>query len=307
MLNKKPIFILGFQYGGSNILLNLLRSHPKVCSPRGEIQEVFKGKGFPRPKESIPVMFSKLWGYLPIFLSQKQDIFSLDLWEKRHKFSENTIERVDKILFNEKFKAREPSQNKYKSQEIEYTMDEIIDSRLLCKILNGNIFLTDMLYNMYPDAVFIALVRNGFALCEGNLRRGHDVRTISQFYEKGCQKMISDEIRITNYHIIKFEDILDRPIESMKKIYDFAALDMNEVKKVRLETKKMVTNDGKHEHIHGVNRKQVIWYDLESFYLHLQKDVTTNQIKRLTEDQKELIKQNAFNSLKYFDYINVPT
>jgi hypothetical protein len=68
----------------------------------------------------------------------------------------------------------------------------------------------------------------------------------------------------------------------------------------------MVTNDGKHEHIHGVNRKQVIWYDLENFYLHLQKDVTTNQIKRLTEDQKEVIKQYAFNSLNYFDYINVP-
>ena len=45
MFNQKPIFIVAFARGGSNILLNLLRSHPEVCSPRGETHEVFRGKG----------------------------------------------------------------------------------------------------------------------------------------------------------------------------------------------------------------------------------------------------------------------
>ena len=41
MKNKQPIFIAGLMLSGTNILLNLLRSHPYVCSPRGETFEVF--------------------------------------------------------------------------------------------------------------------------------------------------------------------------------------------------------------------------------------------------------------------------
>ena len=54
MLNKRPIFIIGFARGGTNIILNLLRSHPDVCSPRGETDQVFRGKGrFPLIKEPL--------------------------------------------------------------------------------------------------------------------------------------------------------------------------------------------------------------------------------------------------------------
>lgn len=303
MLNKRPIFIVGFQYGGSNILLNLLRSHPNVCSPRGEIQEVFKGKGFPKPKEPLQVFFSKLLGYLPILISQRQDIFSLDLWQPRKQFSETTISRIDRILFYDKFKAMDPSQNLYKSEGVKYSKQEVAESRILCKLLNGNIFLTDMLYQMYPDAVFIAVVRNGFALCEGHNRRGRDIKTISQLYEKGCQKIISDSIKIENYHIIKLEDLLENPAEGINRLYKYAHLNIQEVNRVRLETKKVLTSDGKHEHIHGVKKKQLVWYDIDKIGQHFEKNVNINQIKRLTEDQMRIITDHAYNSLKYFSYI----
>lgn len=44
MLNKKPLFINAFARGGSNILMNLLMSHPGVCVSNGETHKVFKGQ-----------------------------------------------------------------------------------------------------------------------------------------------------------------------------------------------------------------------------------------------------------------------
>jgi len=61
MLNVKPIFIVGFQRGGTGILMNLLLSHPNVCTPRGETHQVFRGARNLLPVEPLSTYFSKLW------------------------------------------------------------------------------------------------------------------------------------------------------------------------------------------------------------------------------------------------------
>ena len=43
---------------------------------------------------------------------------------------------------------------------------------MLSKNGTGTVFATDLLAKMYPDATFIALIRNGLAICEGFTRRG---------------------------------------------------------------------------------------------------------------------------------------
>ena len=40
-----PIFILGIQRGGTNQILNILRSHPATSWPQGEFHEVFRPRG----------------------------------------------------------------------------------------------------------------------------------------------------------------------------------------------------------------------------------------------------------------------
>ena len=37
-----PIFLLGIQRGGTNQILNILRSHPATFWPSGEFHEVFR-------------------------------------------------------------------------------------------------------------------------------------------------------------------------------------------------------------------------------------------------------------------------
>ena len=91
--NKKPIFIVGFARGGSAIMLNILRSHPRVCSPCGETHEVFLGKG----RRTIFDTFFRRLDYLPIILSERRNIFSTSDWSKRKLVSDSSSRRIDSI------------------------------------------------------------------------------------------------------------------------------------------------------------------------------------------------------------------
>jgi len=123
--NKKPIFIVGFARGGSSIMLNILRSHPKVCFTCGETQEVFFGKG----RRTIFDTFFRRLDYLPIILSEKRNIFSTSDWSKRKLFSDSSSRRIDSILFKDRFRREE----NLKGPSEDYTVEEIGESRLLCK------------------------------------------------------------------------------------------------------------------------------------------------------------------------------
>jgi len=147
--NKKPIFIVGFARGGSSIMLNILRSHPKVCFTCGETQEVFLGKG----RRAIFDTFFRRLDYLPIILSEKRNIFSTSDWSKRKLFSDSSSRCIDSILFKDRFRREE----NLKGPSEDYTVEEIGESRLLCKNLNGLIYATRFINEIYPDATFIGL------------------------------------------------------------------------------------------------------------------------------------------------------
>lgn len=299
MLNKKPIFIVAFAYGGSNIILNLLRSHPGVCSPRGELNEVFKG----RLDESVPTRIAKTLRYLPVMLAEGKDIFRFNDWGPRKPFKAFTRKYVDQVFYDEKFRANAESQNLYKSEGVKYTREEIAQSRLLNKNLDGLIFLSRELAAMYPDATFIALVRNGFAVAEGHLRRGYDFETFVRNYERGCQRMLEDAKQIPNYHIIRYEDLLARPQETLREIYKHCGLDLDAVKKVRLQVKRVIEKDGTHQNVQNKHWKEVVWHDIDKFHEFFRADSNENQIKRLTENQKNLILKHSEKSLRHFGYL----
>ncbi len=300
MLNKRPIFLVSFAYGGSNILLNLLRSHPEVCSPRGELNEVFKGK----LDEPLTTRVAKCIRYAPIFISEGSDIFRFNDWTDRKPFKPSTQVRIDKILFDEKLRATDETQNLYKTEDVRYTREEIAASRLLCKNLDGLIFVSRELARMYPDAVFFALVRNGLAVCEGHVRRGYDLKAFARNYQKGVQRMIEDSKLIPNYHLIRYEDVLEKPQEMLREIYRLAGLDISKLNgKVRLQVKRVLNQDGSHRNIVDKKWKEVVWLGMESFQNHFRADLNQNQINRLNDEQKKNIVAITGTSLRRFGYL----
>ncbi len=304
MLNKKPIFVLGLQRGGTKLLIHLLASHQDVCIPGGETHQVFRGvRRRPISVQSLKTRLSRFWKYIPILIRERRDIFSIHSYELRHQLSPGTIARIDKVFFESKLKSLAFYQNLYKAEGVEYSPKERANSRLLTKNVQGLIFATDLFQKMYPDATFIALVRDGLAVCEGHIRRGANLLETAQLYEKCCQKMISDSKELEKYRIFRYEDLLQEPLQTLRKIYEFADLDMNLVPKVRFVNNKIITAEGKHQYVDGVEQGTLIWYGLENFHQFLDPGLNENQIKRLTKGQKKIILEQARNSLEHFSYI----
>lgn len=298
MLNQKPVFIVGFQFGGSNLLQNLLLSHPDLCCTRGEMQELFIGKG----DDTRVSKTLKRLSYLPLAMSEKEHFLSLSKWQERKKFKKSTLNHLDKTLYTDKLKATDESQNKYKHPDELYSHEEIESSRVVIKILNGLMFLDENLMDMYPNATFIALIRNGLAVCEGAMRRGVEMQAIAKGYQLGCQHIIKQSQKHPNYYVFRYEDLVRFPVETSAKIYEAANLDTAAIKAIRLETKPVITKTGEHKNALGTQQKQLIWYDKHNFHKHMRSDINENQIKRLEASHKEAILNYCQKSLQHFSY-----
>lgn len=290
---------MGFSRGGTNLVLNLLRSHPDVCSPRGETHEVFRGK----PSEPRGVRLAKRLRALPIRLLQGGDPFDAGDWTPRGPWHPLTRICVDRVLHGEKLRALGDGQNRWKSEGAPYARREIAAARLLCKNVNGLVLLSRELARTWPDATFVALVRDGRAVCEGHARRGLDVAEAARRYELGCRTIAEDAERIPRFHVFRYEDVVASPRESLEDLYEAAELDVARVAKIRLETKAVIDASGAHVDVLGGGEKRLVWYDVDDFADHFRPDANANQIARLSDAEKERITDVCGWSLRRFGYL----
>jgi hypothetical protein len=296
MLNRAPIFINGFSYGGTNLLMNLLVSHPDVCMLSGETHEIFYSK----PRKLLDKAVRRLL-YLPVQAASMQPIFWKNFYEGRKRLPGLMKSYVDLIFYIDKITT---DRNDYKSERIKYTPGEIRSARFLSKSVNGVVLASDVFSAMYPDATFIALVRNGFALCEGYVRRGFKASHAGRIYNTVCQKMIHDSEHLDNYHIVRFEEMVTEPMAFLKKIYGYADLDISKVAKIRLQAKRVMDQSGSRNYAFGGNRdREVHWFDIEEIDKYIRKDINKNQMLHLSEDDKKAFLKESRGSLEYFGYI----
>lgn len=302
-LNKAPIFVNAMARGGSSILTNIIASHPSICYPKGETHMVFRGfKG-----DNLAWKLRKWIKYLPILITLQTDLFSPHRINKTDidadKIPEFIIRHIDKVLYESKLDARHTFENKYKSKSVEYTDDEIKAARLLSKNINGVVFLTDLFRQIYPDASFVAIIRNGLAICDGHVRRGLMCASdFAKVYKNVGEKIIHDTNKIHNYHLVRYEDIVADPVHWIQEIYHKLGLSMESVPKIRIITKKVMSTSGQHKFVQG-EKKQLLWFKMEDFGNYLQKDVNEAQIKNLSESDKKVFLKIAGPTMEKLRYI----
>ena len=218
MLNKRPIFLHTFSNGGSNLLWNLFQSHPEVVSPIYETGQLFRD----------PV------GRLVTALMTQQ----LDYWSSirnlspRRKAPARFFRFVDRRFFNGKMNNLQHTDNREKKPGVLYTEEEIRDARLVLKCHNAQAFLTDEFARAYPDATFIAMPRDGYALGEAYLRRGRvtSARDFAIRYRAVAMKMLSDSRTLPHYHLVRFEDLFSPSFEvESKAMFEMAGLDYRDL------------------------------------------------------------------------------
>lgn len=267
--------------------MNFIASHPNVCMLAGETHEIFYGKH----NEPLRKWIHRFL-YLPLFLMARQHIFFPYFLEKRRRLPKLATQYIDILFYFNKLTAK---QNRYKADGIKYTKNEIKKAILLCKNSNGLVFATDLFAEMYQKHTFVALIRDGLALCEGYNRRGMDVKKIAIMYEKVCQEIIECSEKIVNFHIVRFEDMISKPTSFIRKIYGYAGLDMNDVPKYRLSSK-IISKEG--------NRiRKVHWLTIDEIKSYFRKDINENKIAKLSGNEKHIFLQHASNSMKFFGYI----
>ncbi|TNC82340.1 MAG: hypothetical protein C9356_04805 [Oleiphilus sp.] len=292
MRNRQPIFVNGVARGGTNILMNILLSHPDTAMPSGELQKVIRGyANGDRPRDN----FRKKYLYeLPLSLLLGKYYFALDQAVERKKPSRIVQLYIDWILYNEKVNAgRSGSHNFYRSENEKYLPDQLKAARLVCKNISALVYLTPVFQQAYPDASFVCVTRNGLALLESHIRRGHDIDKFIDFYHEVSQRMLEYRACYDNYMTIRYEDIVDAPIASIKQIYSFVKLDYAAVQKFRFQRKSTVDAQGKAIDL-GKDDRSIVWYSPDTVGSHFKSDINTNQLKNIqTKHKDKFLAKNA--------------
>jgi len=289
-----PVFINGFSRGGTNILLNLIASHPQVVLLNCETHELFYGRG----RDSIFIKAAKRALHSPILIAARQSMFKHSLLEERNSVPSFILKYIDFMMSLNKMRTRPGDNPNYHEG-----LTGQFGSRLLCKNINGTVFLKDLFEQMYANAKFVGLIRNGFALCEGFVRRGWDAAEFGRLYRKVSEKMISDQTSSENYRVIQFEKLISDPEKIINSLYDFLELDMPAAKKFRLQSKPSMGTDGKREQTFGSLFKEIRWFALTEIKSQFRPDVNENQIRRLKQTDKELFLKQADKAMRFFGYL----
>lgn len=278
MKNNRPIILNCFSRGGSNILWNILLSHPDVCSPIQETLEIFRLDWRDLRKKGLQAAWmTHQWNYF-------------DQWNfyERKPISHAANDFIDDTFFQWKLKTLADDEMRYKTSDALYTRTEVENARLVLKNNNGTIFLSRQFTEMYPGAVFFALVRDPIPLYESHKRNKTPVSAsperFAAFYETMVKKMQSDAESWNFYHILRFEDILRKPVLSIQKVYDLAGLDISKVPQMRFKAKPHMQANG--QHTTRFERGRHHWFSFDDIPQLLEPQVNEYQTSRLS--QKEI-------------------
>lgn len=298
MKNKSPVFVVGFTRGGTNILMNMLLSHPDLCKPTGETAQVFKGR---REEPLWRILQRRVCYDLPLRIMAGHDLFDSKSLSPRPSVGKTTARLIDSVLHWEKVAARTTAQNKYKFEGVEYKPEEIEKARLLAKNVNGIVFMTDALARMYPDVTFFGLVRDGRAICESHTRRGTTVQRVAQLYRRVARAMVEYQDTYQSFHIIQFEDLVQRPKSVLGFVHEKAGLPHEQVRKIRLQVKERTTAEGDRRLDADEDRK-VVWYHPDKLDTHFDPSVNDNQIAQLSDSDREDFEDLAGDALADLGY-----
>jgi hypothetical protein len=271
MLNTRVIILSGFARGGTNIAWNILQSHPDICAPMYETGE----------------LFSRSWSLrLCGLLSGRTD----------------ACQRIiDTSLFRSKLISLEHPDNKFIAEGKIYTKKQVANAALNLKSVNNDIFLTDTLLKVYPDLYFIGLVRNGYALCDGYLRRGGTATEAGRLYHRIAKEMKRYSDIIPRFKMIKFEDILQQPFDIAEELFTFTDVSPKKLERLRLKSKKVINKQGEHKATFGKENRKY-WFDRNNIGQILNPNVNQTQMDRLTDETIHEFNREAGFALEFFGY-----
>lgn len=276
MKNEKVILLSGFARGGSNIVWNILQSHPDIVAPTKETGQIFKKSVFLRTIHTLDQM--GISGFYPGYRL-----------------------KVDDLLFQRKMDSMPHAYNRYRSPDELYSEEQMANSTLCLKSVNKDIAITPLLVKIYPDLHFIGLVRNGYSLADGYIRRNVSAKKAGRIYRQMAESMQEISTLVDNFKVIKFEDVLKDPFGISRQLFSFTGVQPTELTQLRLKSKKVVSDSGEHKVIFG-EENQKHWFTRDTIGQVVDRNIDQRQKGRLTSADFSDFNQEASEAMKYFGY-----
>jgi len=291
---KKLILVVGMARGGTNILWNIIQSHPDVIDTYYELNEIYgMSKTDISLSEKIAVELSALYGL------HTKSIESL------------TINRLTKFA---KYSFDTDVYNKYKFSDELYKKDDFDDLTICTKLVsswekdffreifrrNDALKYINILKKSIPNIQIIFLIRNGLAMAESWKRRGANIKIAAKwyrkyvlFYEEYCENNSETSM------LLRFEDITKDPFSVSEKIYTKLELSRIKLDKLRIALKSTI----KDQTIINTTKKEKVWIDKENYQNTLDSDVNDAQINNLSEEEINYFINYNKDILEKYNYL----
>lgn len=275
MPDQGPIFILGMQRGGTNQVLNALRSHPDTIWPDGEFHEVL------RPRSSKSLAGLQSWAsYLPLLL-RKGDVLSprkppATLDAKGRAWIAAALRRATTQ------NAAEVARYKAALADHGYApAGRPLGQRMVVKLVNYNVGLAVDLAKAFPDARFVGLMRDPFGICESMMARGDAPEKILPLYKYVGETLLDLEAKGLPVKTIRLEDMVVDFKKEMQDVYAACDLDLAEITGICLQSKERITDDA--GNVTGT-RKIDTFHPLETVNAHMRRDVNKQAMETLAPE-----------------------
>ena len=303
MLNKKPIFIFGFTGGGTGILWDLIITHPQCMTPGPEINQIFY---YSRKREVIYKIKLHVtafangfnYNYLKLFNHKNIHVINYNKMLKNNNF----LNYIDQTFYQLKVnRALHHIYDKYKYPNEVYSIEEAENTRLVTKSIEGACLAASFWNEVYEDAKFICIIRNGLACAESKLRhkRVRNILQAAKSYNFIGNYLYKFNQNNENCLLIRYEDYIDEPQKTIEKIYKHLDLDIKKVQKFKIQSRSNIITNEK-ETNKEIGKKY--WYSFDEIDNFFIKDINKKAMKNLKKNQIDEFLEIAGDIFYKFNY-----
>lgn len=244
---QKWIFIAGCYNSGTTLLSKILGSHPDISALPAEGQ--YLTDQLPRDHE---LGLSRMW-------VEREDIYRL---------------------------SAEQNGPDVKRLKHEWSIRFDHNKPIFLEHTPANCARMPWLQKNFENSYFIAIVRNGFAVSEGIVRKAKPIHRLNGWtlemaanqWLRSNEIILEDSKFLKNFYLLKYEDFTENPLNELLKIYTY--LDIRIPKNLKLS---------------------------QSWKIHEIDEPIANlnyrNLSKLSKNDFEKIKDVAYNMLAYYNYL----
>jgi len=248
-MEHEHIFITGCTNSGTGFLRFLVSKHPELSVLMEEGQHYCKE--LPHDHQFRHVK-NRLFSLYP-------DIYR---WSKKDARKKN-IKRIRKDFYN----------------------NWDLSKKYLVEKSGHHMIRMEFTQEVFKPCKFIGIVRSGYAVVEGLLRKKkHPVELCAEHWNK-ANKIMMDESSRVNFMLVKYEDMCENPQDTMDKIFSFIGVDS-----ISIDNEWVIPR----QNMFGVKKH---------FKLGDSPDFNQLSMKNLSKDHKKQIVKYCSEMLEHFDYM----